>query len=84
LNTVTYTDYSAKTVTNLATGKSKPTSLPKSNVVKLEFDDGSSVIVRPSGTEPKLKVYYTCVGDTMEKSVDLQKRLTQEFTKIIV
>jgi phosphoglucomutase len=83
LNVVTFTDYSAKVVTDLTKGKTKPTGLPKSNVVKLEFEDGSSVIVRPSGTEPKLKVYYTCVGDTMEKSVDLQKRLTQEFMKII-
>jgi len=83
LKAVTFTDYSAKTVTDLATSATSPTGLPKSNVVKVELEDGSSVIVRPSGTEPKLKVYYTCVGAKLENSVDLQKRLTDEVTGLI-
>ena len=36
-----------------------PFSLPKSDVLKYIFDDGSWVAVRPSGTEPKIKIYYS-------------------------
>lgn len=36
----------------------KETGLPKSNVVKYELEDGTEIIVRPSGTEPKIKVYF--------------------------
>ena len=38
-------------------GKQEPINLPKSNVVKLVLEDGSTVIIRPSGTEPKVKFY---------------------------
>ncbi len=40
--------------------------LPKENVLKYTFTDGSWIAVRPSGTEPKLKVYYSMCGDTRE------------------
>jgi phosphoglucomutase len=83
LKTVVFTDYRERKVTDLVNLTSVSTKLPKSNVLKLDFDDGSNVIVRPSGTEPKLKVYYTCVGDTPVKSTDLQGRLTEEFSKLI-
>ena len=42
------------------------TGLPKSNVLRLELEDGSVVIVRPSGTEPKIKAYYTTTGKDLE------------------
>ena len=49
-------------------GKQEPINLPKSNVVKLILEDGSTVIVRPSGTEPKVKFY---TGVTLkEKPLD--------------
>ncbi|MCL2755001.1 MAG: phospho-sugar mutase [Oscillospiraceae bacterium] len=83
LRVVTFTDYEAKTITDVLSKTSTPTGLPKSNVVKLEFEDGSNIIVRPSGTEPKLKVYYTCIGNTHGESVILQKQLQGEFDKII-
>ena len=51
-----------------ANGKQEPINLPKSNVVKLVLEDGSTVIVRPSGTEPKVKFY---TGVTLkEKPLD--------------
>ena len=40
--------------------------LPKSNVVKLFYDDETQVSVRPSGTEPKMKFYIGVVGDSLE------------------
>ena len=36
-------------------------TLPKSNVLKIFFEDGSNLIVRPSGTEPKIKFYQECI-----------------------
>lgn len=44
------------------------TGLPKSNVLKYRYDDGSWYAVRPSGTEPKIKVYLYSKGDSLEES----------------
>ncbi len=53
--------------------------LPVSNVIKLYFRDGSWIAVRPSGTEPKLKVYYSAKGATKEEGV---KRLEELLGKV--
>ena len=42
--------------------------LPKSNVLKLFLDNGTSIVVRPSGTEPKLKIYTSICGDNFENN----------------
>jgi len=59
------------------------TGLPKSNVLRLELEDGSVVIVRPSGTEPKIKAYYTTTGKDLagakEKKDALAKALAPVF-----
>ena len=44
--------------------------LPKENVLKYTFTDGSWIAVRPSGTEPKLKVYYSMCGETRELATE--------------
>lgn len=49
--------------------------LPKADVLKFELEGGGSVIVRPSGTEPKIKVYVTGTGADPEKASSLVKRL---------
>ncbi|MCL2811365.1 MAG: phospho-sugar mutase [Clostridia bacterium] len=41
----------------------QPTNLPKSDVVKLALQNGSSAVIRPSGTEPKLKIYFFAQGE---------------------
>ncbi|MCL2212545.1 MAG: phospho-sugar mutase, partial [Oscillospiraceae bacterium] len=50
-------DYSTAEITVLSSGEKQPTNLPKSNVLYFELEGECAVIVRPSGTEPKVKVY---------------------------
>ena len=52
-------DYSAAKRTEMKTGKITEMDIPKCNCVYYELDGGSFVCVRPSGTEPKLKIYYS-------------------------
>ena len=75
-------DYIASTVTK-ADGTVTEIKLPKSDVVTLTLTDGASIVVRPSGTEPKVKAYYTTVGKTREEAEGLQKKLSAEFTKVL-
>lgn len=49
----------------------KPISLPKSDVLEYILEGASSVIVRPSGTEPNLKVYLSARGDTRESAMEI-------------
>ena len=64
-------------------GKIKPILLPKSDVVKLILEGGSSIAVRPSGTEPKCKFYVGAVGKNKEEVENLPKKLYQDFAKIM-
>jgi phosphoglucomutase len=59
---VTFKDYSDGSVTDCATGSKTSMELKGSNVLRFEMADGASVIVRPSGTEPKIKVYILAQG----------------------
>lgn len=47
---------------------SEATGLPKANVLRYDLDDGAVVIVRPSGTEPKIKTYFTTKGTTLAEA----------------
>ena len=53
-------------------GKEEPTGLPSSNVFTIELGDDGKIIFRPSGTEPKIKIYYTAVGQSWDEA---EKRL---------
>ena len=53
-------DYELRIKTNYLTKEKSPLTLPKSNVVKYFLDDDSFFVLRPSGTEPKMKVYISC------------------------
>ncbi len=65
---VSLSDYQAETTTVLATGETSPTGLPKSNVLYFTLEGGDVVVVRPSGTEPKVKVYYLVSASTLPKA----------------
>ena len=56
--------------------------LPKSNVLAYIFADGSSLIVRPSGTEPKMKIYLTAVGKTAEDGDAILDKLEEKANEI--
>lgn len=65
------TDYQSRVSRNMLTGEEAPVTLPKSNVVTLTLGDKGSVIVRPSGTEPKVKLYLTAVDLDQNKAKTL-------------
>lgn len=55
---VTFGDYNEQTFTSVATGETSSTGLPRSNMLSFKLENGDVVIVRPSGTEPKVKFYF--------------------------
>lgn len=61
-------DYKNDVITDLATGETVPTGLPKSNVLYFELENDAWFCVRPSGTEPKIKFYAGIKGDSLEDS----------------
>jgi len=71
-----------KTITDAETGATRETGLPKSDVVSFFLPGHASVIVRPSGTEPKIKTYYTTTGKTMEEASALEEKLMADMRKL--
>ena len=61
-------DYKNDVITDLATGETRPTGLPKSNVLYFELENDAWFCVRPSGTEPKIKFYAGIKGTSLEDS----------------
>ena len=76
-------DYEASEKTDLVSGEKTVINLPKSNVITLYLEGGASLVIRPSGTEPKIKIYYTTVGKTNEEAAALQAKYAEAFTKIV-
>ncbi|GAB6170380.1 phospho-sugar mutase [Clostridium carnis] len=62
----TILDYKLSTEENLITGEKNEIKLPKSNVIKFILENGSWFVVRPSGTEPKMKAYVAIKGSSLE------------------
>ena len=61
-------DYLEDKIVDVATGKVSPTNLPKSNVLYFTLADDTWFCVRPSGTEPKMKIYFGTKADTVENA----------------
>ncbi|MBA5793211.1 phospho-sugar mutase [Flavobacterium sp. xlx-214] len=78
-------DYQSAVATNLFSNETEPLYLPKSNVLIYYLEDGSKICARPSGTEPKIKFYFST--NTMIESVDELKDaddyLQQKIDQII-
>ncbi len=69
-----FDDYELQISKNFKTGQTSPLKLPRSNVLRYSFEGGGFVMVRPSGTEPKIKFYFSVKANTLpEAEVTLRK-----------
>lgn len=76
-------DYKLSVEKDLLTGEEKPIDLPKSNVLQYNLEKENMVIVRPSGTEPKIKLYLTSVGDSKENAAQIIDNLKASLEKVL-
>ncbi len=73
-------DYQSRVALDLTTGEKTPIALPRSNVLELLLGGQGSVIARPSGTEPKVKLYYTAVGETRQSAKALLDAMVAQMS----
>ena len=83
LNVELIKDYGTSLATDTKTGAQTTIKLPKSNVLAYHLEGGSSLIVRPSGTEPKIKVYLEAVGSDADNANKLLEELLSAGTKLL-
>ena len=76
-------DYKLSLKTDKANGTTAEIKLPKSNVIAFMLDDGCSITVRPSGTEPKIKLYITAVGENEESAIKIADQLVEAGEKLM-
>lgn len=74
-------DYRASTSLHLSTNTKQHIDLPSSNVLEFVLGEYGSVIVRPSGTEPKVKYYYTAVGKTESDAKELLSNMIAQMNQ---
>ncbi|MEN9512571.1 MAG: hypothetical protein RJB16_331 [Bacteroidota bacterium] len=78
---VSLLDYELQKGTNLITGETWAIQLPKSNVLQFITEDGSKISARPSGTEPKIKFYFS-VNTTLDHKAAFDEKFNQLEGKI--
>lgn len=76
-------DYDTSVRTEIKSGATEEILLPKSNVIYLELEDGNNFIVRPSGTEPKIKLYCLLRGKDSAAAEDLLAKVKDDIKKIV-
>ncbi len=78
-------DYLLQQSTDLLTGKKQPITLPVSDVLQFFLDDGSKISVRPSGTEPKIKFYFSIKAplESLAKFKETDAKLEKKVEEII-
>ena len=76
---VKITDWQSRCETNVLTGDKEPIPLPRENMLCYTLESNSRIIMRPSGTEPKIKIYYFISADTetraKERLIDIKNAL---------
>ncbi|MEI6059205.1 MAG: phospho-sugar mutase [Bacteroidota bacterium] len=79
-------DYGLSQATDIHTGKVTPIELPKSDVLQFFLEDGSKISMRPSGTEPKIKFYFSVRADlsAVADFKSTESRLDARIEEIIV
>ena len=78
-----FADYLRSVKVDVASGASTEIHLPKSNVLSFALEGGAGVVVRPSGTEPKVKAYITATGRSREEAAALAEQLTQAAKELL-
>ena len=76
-------DYETSVRTEIKSGATEEILLPKSNVIYLELEDGNNFVVRPSGTEPKIKLYCLLRGKDSAAAEDLLAKVKDDIKKIV-
>ncbi len=91
INVESMEDYTKSLKTNLITNKTESINLPKSNVLRFWLADGSKIMIRPSGTEPKIKIYagvvfkkFDNVKEALEKAREHAKKLTDSLKQTLI
>lgn len=76
-------DYDQDVITNMETGETRPTGLPKSNVLYFDLPDNNWCCARPSGTEPKIKFYMGVKGTSLEDAQARVEKLTEDLKAVL-
>lgn len=78
-------DYQSSTAKNMFTNEIEPIKVPKSNVLIYYLEDGSKICARPSGTEPKIKFYFSVNAtlDKVENAKEVENQLNEKIKNII-
>lgn len=76
-------DFEEGMITTVETGEKSPIDMPKSNILSYTLEDGNSAIVRPSGTEPKIKVYIAGRGKTKDEALCLAEEIGNSMKKLL-
>jgi phosphoglucomutase len=80
---VKVSDYLLKKETDLLTGEETALTLPTSNVIAVNLEGDNAVIFRPSGTEPKIKLYITTVGKDKDDALQICENLVNDAKAIL-
>lgn len=79
LRVLTFTDIQNRVSLDCVTGERTPVELPRSNVLCFYLENNASVIVRPSGTEPKIKIYYCAKAEDVDAAQKLRERMAEDI-----
>lgn len=76
-------DYKTSIRTDAVTGATEKIDLPTSDVIYLELEDNNNFVIRPSGTEPKIKLYCLLCGKTREDAESIAEKFKTDISKTI-
>ncbi|WP_343274529.1 phospho-sugar mutase [Ligaoa zhengdingensis] len=82
LKVVAVADYETS-VKKRVDGGETPITLPKSNVLSYDLEGDCQVVIRPSGTEPKIKAYYMVKADTQQRADEIAQKLVADVTSLL-
>ena len=83
LKVLSIADYKTSMKKDMTNGSTEAINLPKSDVISFVLEKNAKVIIRPSGTEPKIKAYYTTNDTDRKNAVILEEVISNDFKKII-